>query len=74
MSGLHSIFVCYPHFLQVLEYGQSDYVRQFGMNVETTAGFLPVSARILNPPTLKYGPGSKQPTIVSTYAQYYLSL
>ncbi|KAF9460917.1 argonaute-like protein [Collybia nuda] len=49
--------------LDVLAYGQSEYVRQFGMNVETTVGPLPVQARILQPPTLKYGPGSKQPTI-----------
>jgi eukaryotic translation initiation factor 2C len=46
-----------------LAYGQSEYVRQFGMNVDTT-GPLKVQARILKPPTLKYGPGSKQATIV----------
>lgn len=51
--------------LQVLAYGQSEYVRQFGMNVDSS-GPLKVQARILRPPTLKYGPGSKQPTIVST--------
>jgi len=49
--------------LDILEYGQSDYIRQFGMTVETAAGPLPIQARILEPPTLKYGPGSKQPTI-----------
>ncbi|RDB19427.1 Protein argonaute-2 [Hypsizygus marmoreus] len=50
--------------IQVLSYGQSDYVRQFGMNVETAAGPLQIQARVLTPPTLKYGAGSKQPTIV----------
>lgn len=50
---------------QVLSYGQSEYLRQFGMTVATTAGPLPVAARVLVPPTLKYGVGSKQLTIVS---------
>ncbi|KAG5651697.1 hypothetical protein H0H81_007756 [Sphagnurus paluster] len=49
--------------LGLLAYGQSEYVRQFGMTVDTQAGPLPIQARILAPPTLKYGPGSKQPTI-----------
>jgi hypothetical protein len=49
---------------QVLAYGQSEYVRQFGMTVDSS-GPLKVQARILRPPTLKYGPGSKQLTIVS---------
>lgn len=48
---------------QVLAYGQSEYVRQFGMTVDSS-GPLKVQARILRPPTLKYGPGSKQLTIV----------
>jgi len=49
--------------LGVLTYGQSEYVRQFGMTVDSS-GPLKVQARILRPPTLKYGPGSKQLTIV----------
>ncbi|KAF9464484.1 argonaute-like protein [Collybia nuda] len=48
--------------LGVLAYGQSEYVRQFGMNVNSS-GPLKIQARILKPPTLKYGPGSKQLTI-----------
>ncbi|KAG6896605.1 hypothetical protein C0992_007128 [Termitomyces sp. T32_za158] len=47
----------------VLSYGQSEYVRNFGMSVDTAAGPLPITARVLQPPKLKYGPGSKQPTI-----------
>ncbi|KAG6899902.1 hypothetical protein C0993_005481, partial [Termitomyces sp. T159_Od127] len=47
----------------VLAYGQSEYVRSFGMSVDTAAGPLPITARVLQPPKLKYGPGSKQPTI-----------
>ncbi|KNZ77926.1 Protein argonaute-2 [Termitomyces sp. J132] len=47
----------------VLSYGQSEYVRSFGMSVDTAAGFLPITARKLDPPKLKYGQGSKQPTI-----------
>lgn len=40
--------------LNVLSYGQSDYVRQFGMHMEPNTGPLKVNARILPPPTLKY--------------------
>ena len=50
--------------LQVLAYGQSDYVRQFGMAVDEAAGPLKIQARVLKAPMLKYGPTSKQPTIV----------
>jgi hypothetical protein len=49
---------------QVLAYGQSEYVRQFGMTVDHAAGPLKVQARVLKPPMLKYGPGSRQLTIV----------
>ncbi|PPQ98553.1 hypothetical protein CVT24_004044 [Panaeolus cyanescens] len=47
--------------LEVLAYGQSEYVRQFGMNVSPTP--LVIHARVLRPPVLKYGAQSKQPTI-----------
>ncbi|KAG6909902.1 hypothetical protein DXG01_014716 [Tephrocybe rancida] len=47
----------------VLSYGQSEYVRDFGMSVVTTSGPLALTARVLPAPTLKYGQGSKQPTI-----------
>ncbi|KAF7292384.1 Argonaute-like protein [Mycena chlorophos] len=50
--------------LELLAYGQSEYVRQFGMNVNSAAGPLQVQARVLKPPTLRYGQGSRQPTIV----------
>lgn len=48
--------------LGVLAWGQSEYVRQFGLSV-TNPEPLSLSARVLMPPTLKYGEGSKQPTI-----------
>jgi hypothetical protein len=50
--------------IQVLAYGQSEYVRQFGMFVDEEAGPLKIQARVLKAPMLKYGPTSKQPTIV----------
>ncbi|KAG7449147.1 argonaute-like protein, partial [Guyanagaster necrorhizus] len=50
--------------LDVLAYGQSDYVRHFGMSVNSAVGPLQVQARVLQPPTLKYGQGSKQAMIV----------
>lgn len=39
-------------------------MKSFGMQVNTSAGPLGVPARILEPPNLKYGPGSRQANIV----------
>ncbi|PSS05393.1 hypothetical protein PHLCEN_2v3882 [Hermanssonia centrifuga] len=50
--------------LGVLQYGQSEYVRQFGLQVDEANGPLSISARVLIPPTLKYGPTSRQANIV----------
>ncbi|KAK0435068.1 Piwi-domain-containing protein [Armillaria borealis] len=49
--------------IEVLAYGQSRYVRDFGLDIKT--GSLPMDnpARIINPPELKYGLGSKQATV-----------
>ncbi|KAN0097521.1 Piwi domain containing protein [Tylopilus felleus] len=49
--------------LSVLAYGQSEYVRQFGITVDEAAGPLNVSARVLTPPRLRYGQDSPQPTV-----------
>ena len=49
---------------QVLQYGQSQYVNQFGMNVSNT--LVDLEARVIKPPMLKYNPSSKQPSIVCT--------
>ncbi|KAI0734018.1 argonaute-like protein [Fomitopsis betulina] len=49
--------------LGVLAYGQSEYVRQFGLTVQPDAKPLNTPARVLAPPTLRYGVGSKQQTI-----------
>jgi hypothetical protein len=61
--GLPSL--AFNNYGKVLAYGQSDYVRQFGLAVEP--GPLTVHARVLKPPTLKYGPGSRSLTIVSSH-------
>lgn len=50
--------------LQVLEYGQSAYIREFGMNIAQDP--LTVRARVLAAPSLTYGRGSKDLDIVST--------
>jgi len=47
----------------MLAYGQSEYIRNFGLNVHANGGFPEVDARIIKPPKLRYGPGSKQPTL-----------
>jgi eukaryotic translation initiation factor 2C len=49
--------------LGVLEYGQSQYLRSFGLSVDTT-GPISLIGRVLPPPTLVYGAGSRQQTIV----------
>ncbi|KAL0949487.1 hypothetical protein HGRIS_009541 [Hohenbuehelia grisea] len=48
--------------LEVLDYGQSEYLRAFNMHVDISSP-LRMQARVLPPPKLKYGPTSKQPTI-----------
>lgn len=48
--------------LGVLAWGQSEYVRQFGLSVKQTEP-LSLNARVLAPPKLLYGTQSKQPTI-----------
>ncbi|GJE88331.1 protein argonaute [Phanerochaete sordida] len=50
--------------LGVLAYGQSEYVRQFGLHVDVDHGPLAINSRILTPPTLQYGEGSRSRTIV----------
>ncbi|KAH8830505.1 argonaute-like protein [Flagelloscypha sp. PMI_526] len=49
--------------VQILAYGQSEYVRQFSMRVKDSTP-LQLQARVLTPPSLTYGPGSKQRTVV----------
>ena len=49
--------------LAVLQYGQSSYLRSFGLAVDSTAP-VTINARVLAPPTLVYGAGSRQQTIV----------
>ncbi|KAK7042157.1 protein argonaute-2 [Favolaschia claudopus] len=47
--------------MDILAYGQSEYVRKFGLTV--TPQVVSTQARVLNPPTLKYGQGSKAPNV-----------
>jgi len=54
--------------LQLLQYGQSEYIRQFGMNVTETP--ISVKARILEAPVLRYGEGSRQNTIKPANGQW----
>ncbi|CDO71262.1 hypothetical protein BN946_scf184908.g19 [Trametes cinnabarina] len=49
--------------LGALAYGQSEYVRQFGMIVQPNAAPVSLQARVLDPPVLQYGQGSRQLTI-----------
>jgi hypothetical protein len=48
---------------KVHPYGQSEYVRKFGLTVNKEA--VSTQARVLTAPTLKYGAGSKAATVVS---------
>jgi eukaryotic translation initiation factor 2C len=54
--------------LQLLQYGQSEYVRQFGMNITETP--ITVRARVLEAPVLRYGEGSRQNTIKPANGQW----
>ena len=47
---------------QVLEYNQSEYVREFGMTVANEP--MKIQARVLDAPTLRYHQSSEQPSIV----------
>jgi eukaryotic translation initiation factor 2C len=49
---------------QILKWSESEYVKQFGLKVQPDVQPLQLQARVLKAPTLKYGPGSKQQTIV----------
>ncbi|KDQ12775.1 hypothetical protein BOTBODRAFT_112494 [Botryobasidium botryosum FD-172 SS1] len=50
--------------LDVLAYGQSEYLRSFSIGVDTS-GPLAIKARVLDPPTLKYGGAGREASIVS---------
>lgn len=49
---------------QLLQYGQSSYIRDFGMSINTAGGLLQFQGRVLPTPQLQYGRGSKEPTVV----------
>lgn len=54
--------------LSVLNYSQSEYMQSFNMRVDEST--IRTTARVLVPPTLKYGAASKQPTIVPRNGQW----
>ena len=47
---------------QVLEYGQSEYIRQFGMKISDNE-LLDLEARVIKAPVLNYHPESRQPRV-----------
>ena len=49
----------------MLEYGESEYVREFGLRVENELVLL--EARILEAPKIQYGGNSQQSIVVSHY-------
>ncbi|KAJ3565826.1 hypothetical protein NP233_g7393 [Leucocoprinus birnbaumii] len=49
---------------RLLQYGQSTYIRDFGMSINTADGPLSFKGRILPTPQLQYSPRSKEPTVV----------
>ena len=51
--------------LSVLQYGQSEYLRSFGLSVDSAKGPVKIHARVLNPPTMIYGAGSRLKDVVS---------
>jgi len=55
--------------LEVLDYGNSEYIDSFEMSVNTESP-LRLQARVLTPPKLKYGPKSKQPVITPAHGAW----
>jgi len=51
---------------KVLEYGQSEYVREFGMTVANEP--MRIQARVLDAPTLRYHQSSEQPRAVRKFS------
>ncbi|KAF8313410.1 Piwi-domain-containing protein [Clavulina sp. PMI_390] len=49
--------------VEVLSYGQSPYVRAFGMSIDASRGPLELDARVLPAPVLRYGGTGKDTTI-----------
>ncbi len=60
----HERFESIRRGAEQLQYGQSEYIRQFGMNINTAGGPLALQGRILPTPALQYGRGSREPTVV----------
>ncbi|KAJ7468930.1 argonaute-like protein [Mycena galericulata] len=63
---------------EVLAYGQSDYVRRFGLAIEPRPGeteprLFSTQARLLKPPTLKYGSGTKAPSVNPKYGSWNMA-
>jgi hypothetical protein len=57
------LIMCY----QVLQYGQSPYLRELGMHVPTPNQLVELDGRIITAPRLNYNQKSKQPTTVRTF-------
>jgi Argonaute linker 2 domain len=60
-AGVLTFLLMIPR--QVLEYGQSQYIRQFGMTIDDDE-LMDIDARVIKPPGLRYNPESKQPNVV----------
>lgn len=62
-----SAFLTYPLTFhpKVLDHGQSEYVREFGMTVAEEPIRIP--ARVMNSPTLRYHQSSRQPNVVRDF-------
>ncbi|EIW84641.1 argonaute-like protein [Coniophora puteana RWD-64-598 SS2] len=59
--------------LSLLAYGQSEYVRHFGMAVNSAAGPAQVPARVLPPPPLKYAPESKISKVTPAFGAWNMA-
>ena len=57
------LITCY----QVLQYGQSQYVQSFSIDVPNSPQLVELDARVINVPQLNYNPASKKPNVVCTF-------
>ncbi|KAF9441655.1 Piwi-domain-containing protein [Macrolepiota fuliginosa MF-IS2] len=69
----HERFQSIRNGAQQLAYGQSDYIREFGMNINTAGGLMQVQARVLPTPVLQYGAGSREVTVMPKFGAWNMA-
>lgn len=74
LDVITALILCWTNLtpFQLLKYEKSPYVQQFGMDISKSP--MTLTARVLNPPMLRYGGGGTQATIVRFHREINLYL